>query len=149
MVVRFYVSLISSPSLRFLPFRTSTATMRAQCSLPDLNSRTSKIIRSQCPLPGLNREAKDLPDRTPERSHNMPENCQKECQTICQEGCQKGCQNICQKECQKECQKGRQKEWRYAKMLLFPSPQTPVRRVIFTCSWTCSAQLYMNCCKRV
>ena len=50
------------PSVASVPRRTSTATIRGQCSLPDLN-----------------REAEDLPDRTPERmSEDIPERMSEE-----------------------------------------------------------------------
>ena len=74
-VVRFYVSclLLSSPppaqprpSTHSVLCRTSTTTIHAQCSLPDLNHdhtppsvpcRTSTTtIHAQCSLPDLNRE---------------------------------------------------------------------------------------------
>ena len=101
--------------------RTSTATICARCSLPDLSRdhlspvfpprpqpkpsepnvpcRTSTAtICGQCSLPGLNRQKE------------CQKICQKECQKICQKDCQKICQKECQTECQIECQTLCQKE---------------------------------------
>ena len=114
-VVRFYVScLLPSFLPSFLPRRRAvgpqpraamssvpcrtctakTATIWAQCSLPDqlrpavpsVPCRTSTAtICAQCSLPDLNREI--------------------ECQKICQKECQRERPKECQKKCQKDCHK--------------------------------------------
>ena len=108
-----------------VPCRTctaKTATVWAQCSLPDLNCdllcpvfparpqprpsalsvpcRTSTATCcAQCSLPDLCAQC-SLPDL------NRETECQKECQiqyVICQKECQKECQREFQKICQKDC----------------------------------------------
>ena len=105
------------PSTPSVPCRTSTTTIHAKCSLPDLNRenprqvfpagpqprestpsvpcRTSTAtIHAQCSLPDLNRE-------NPRQVFPPDLNRRRECQKICQIECQIERQIECQIECQR------------------------------------------------
>ena len=74
---------VSPPSV---PCRTSTTTIHAQCSLPDLNREYPRQVFAAGP-------------------HEICQiECQMECQIECQKICQIKCHEICQIECQKVCQ---------------------------------------------
>ena len=70
--------------------RTSTTTIPAQCSLPDLNHDHPRPVFPAGPQPGVSTPS--VPCRTSCRKIK----CQIECQKICQVECQKICQKICQ-----------------------------------------------------
>ena len=98
--------LHARPSLRSCEVsvvrRTSTAILRGQCGVPDLNrDHVSSVLRAG-PQPRSCVRKKIC-------QKECQKICQKECQKICQKECQKICQKICQKECQKICQKECQK----------------------------------------
>ena len=99
---------------RFLA--SSTATIRGQCSLPDINRDHPWPVfpAGHQPRPSV----ASVPCRTStarqkicqiERQKECQKIYQKECQKRCQKECQKRCQKECQGDCQKECQKAFQK----------------------------------------
>ena len=86
--------------------RTSTRTIPAQCSLPDLNREYPRQVFPAGPQPRVS--TRSVPCRTSCRKICQIEcqiECHIECHKICQIECQKICQIECQKICQIECQK--------------------------------------------
>ena len=75
---------------RGVPCRTSTTTIHAKCSLPDLNREYPRQVFPAGPHEICQIECQKI--------------CQMECQLECQKICQIKCHEICQIECQKVCQ---------------------------------------------
>ena len=123
-VVRFYVScllLLAGPQPRSstpsVPCRTSTTTIHAKCSLPDLNHDHPRPVFPAGPQPRPSTPS--VPCWTPQPRVSTPSvPCRTSTTSIhakcslpdfmtcpeCQIECQIECQNICRNECQIECQ---------------------------------------------
>ena len=98
------------PSTPSVPCRTSTTTIHAQCSLPDLNREYPRQVFPAGPHVGRY-GTKNVQKKVRKNVRQVcyifiecQKICQIECQIECQKICQIKCDEICQRECQKICQ---------------------------------------------